>query len=198
MLELMKQLIGFLGTIQPLILTLTLCVLFWYTIVTSGLRKQAAKQNEIAVMPFVVLVLGNNLICYKNIGAGTAFDICIDPITYDDVKHDNQLPSQMILKFVRLSYLEPQRTSLFYYLMERQGGFQHLCSGDWFNYRRQPGIKIKYKDMENNLYFSRFRLFAPTFAETDGLILLEETGKEVHGCIEPEPSDVDMKSDPGF
>jgi len=66
--------------VQTGAIILTLLVLIWYTIETSGLRRSAKEQNELSILPCITLCfpdLKERIPVFKNIGRGPAFNIFI-------------------------------------------------------------------------------------------------------------------------
>jgi hypothetical protein len=72
----------------------TLCILIWYTIETSRLRREAQTQNEAINLPVLVMDFAtsddskgksHDLPTVKNIGRGPAFDVTIERLAMKDV-----------------------------------------------------------------------------------------------------------------
>lgn len=66
--------------VQTGALILTLGVLIWYTVETSGLKKSAKEQNKLSVRPCIALCFPDSqkrIPIFKNIGRGPAFNIFI-------------------------------------------------------------------------------------------------------------------------
>lgn len=61
-------------------------ILIWYTVETHGLRREAARQGKLAVMPFVLARLEGNppeQLILRNIGNGPALYVKVEDIEFD-------------------------------------------------------------------------------------------------------------------
>ena len=70
---------------QTIILGLTALVVLWYTLETSRMRKQIARQTSLSLRPVVVFefqqdTAPNRLLLAKNVGPGAAFNIATLPL----------------------------------------------------------------------------------------------------------------------
>jgi hypothetical protein len=88
---------------------LTGLIVLMYTIETLGMRLEMVRQNELAIQPLVIAVIGGpdetRQLILRNIGRGTALSIRVDDVTLTDVAGDN-VPFMM--KVQTMDYLEPQ------------------------------------------------------------------------------------------
>jgi hypothetical protein len=88
-----------LNYIQTFAVCATLGVLIWYTIETSGLRKEASKQNITNVRPCISIYTdpgldSSGLFICKNVGFGPAFDIRINEFIYKGNRYKiDRIPS---------------------------------------------------------------------------------------------------------
>jgi hypothetical protein len=88
---------------------LTGLVVLMYTIETQGMRLEMVRQNEIAIQPLVIAVIGgpdeNRHLMLRNIGRGPALSIRVEDVALTDVAGDNVT---FIMKVQPMDYLEPQ------------------------------------------------------------------------------------------
>ena len=63
------------STISDAILAITAIIVLWYTLETSMMRKEMAKQNVILTRPIIVLELSDGKVFYRNNGKGPAINI---------------------------------------------------------------------------------------------------------------------------
>ncbi len=71
--------------ISTLALVATLIVLIFYTVFTYQLRREAGKQTELSLRPFVIITIDDtlNYLFYKNIGHTSALDVETEPFDAD-------------------------------------------------------------------------------------------------------------------
>lgn len=93
--------------IQTVILALTAGVVFWYTLETYWLRKEAVHQRRILLRPVIVpqfeqlTEISREFLILQNIGAGTALNVQVEPIVSED--H----PDALSWTFDLVSYIAP-------------------------------------------------------------------------------------------
>lgn len=91
------------------ILWATGLVVLAYTIEAYRMRLELVRQNEIAIQPLVIAVIGgpdgSRQFMLRNIGRGPALSIRVEDVTLPDVAGDN-VP--FIMKVQTMDYLEPQ------------------------------------------------------------------------------------------
>jgi hypothetical protein len=88
---------------------LTGLIVLMYTVETLGIRLEMVRQNELAIQPLVIAVLGggegSRQLILRNIGRGPALSIRVEDVPSTDVAGDN-VP--FIMKVQTMDYLEPQ------------------------------------------------------------------------------------------
>jgi hypothetical protein len=88
---------------------LTGLIVLMYTVETLGIRLEMVRQNELAIQPLVIAVLGgaegSRRLILRNIGRGPALSIRVEDVPLTDVAGDN-VP--FIMKVQTMDYLEPQ------------------------------------------------------------------------------------------
>ncbi len=139
---------------QTVVLVITAGIIVWYTIETSKMRREIARQNSISLRPVVVFefrqdAAHNRLLLAKNIGHGAAFNIIVVPL--------NVVPGSdsWDIHFDRIHSLGSQEREEVQYTMPGLGSSDKGDRGYLFFPQatsKLRELRIEYQDVEGGHY----------------------------------------------
>lgn len=152
----MKALLMYLS-ISDFILIVTLGVIVWYAIETHKLRQETAKQKELQLRPFVMLINFEGKYALKNLGFSPALNVKIENIMTDKfvfyfeeaaLVRKDQIYNIKPIKVEAIENMAKGITKSFDDTIISDFPFFPNFKAD--NYK----IKIDYKNMENQEYYT--------------------------------------------
>jgi hypothetical protein len=140
--------------VQTAVLAVTAAIICWYTVETSRMRREVARQNSISLRPVVVLefkqdVAQNLSLLAVNIGHGAAFNVTTVPLNV--VPGDDSWD----IHFDRIHFLASQDKREVQYAMPNLASSDKADRGYIFFPQvtlKRRELRIEYQDVEGGRY----------------------------------------------
>ena len=146
------------------VLAITAIILVWYSLETSLMRREVAKQNRLLTRPIVILEFSDRRIFFKNEGKGPALNLSVKDLKISHILQHERRPirgdgvSYQIMPVAYLAQESRKEMTIFKEIVNKNLEGTVSEPDIFFELGSKIEIALTYKDMEGSKYKTYIRI----------------------------------------